>query len=146
MNAVLLSLFNLYISIGGVSRASPVPMLGTCTPEQLYDQEIHTVSIPDSTRLSGIATPEIIAEAVAFLHKDGIVILDNAIEKANIETLNNKLSVEALEIAQSPDHHFNFGMETRNMDQAPPAHSRAYVQGHMVQSIRCCRAGSCARS
>jgi hypothetical protein len=74
--------------------------MGSYPPEKLYDQEIHTVSMPESTRLSGVATPELIAEATAFLHKDGIIILDNAIDKAHIDTLNNKLSAEALEIAE----------------------------------------------
>jgi ectoine hydroxylase-related dioxygenase (phytanoyl-CoA dioxygenase family) len=94
--------------------------MGSYTIEKLFDQEIHTVSIPESTRLCGVAAPELIAEAAAFLHKDGIIILDNAIDKAHIDTLNNKLSAEALEIAENPNHHFNFGKETRNMDQAPP--------------------------
>ena len=83
--------------------------------EQLYDQEIHTVVIPEDVRRSGKATSELIAEAVAFLHKDGIVILENAIDTAHIDILNNMLSKEALEIAADPDHHFNFGRETRNM-------------------------------
>jgi ectoine hydroxylase-related dioxygenase (phytanoyl-CoA dioxygenase family) len=92
----------------------------SCTPDKLYDQEIHTVSIPESARLSGVATPDLIAEGAAFLHKDGIIILDNAIDKAHVDAINDILSKEAYEIAQNPDHHFNFGKDTRNMDQAPP--------------------------
>ena len=87
---------------------------------QLYDQDIHTVVISEDVRRSGQATSEVVAEAVAFLHKDGIVILENAIDTAHIDTLNDMLSKEAIEIAADPDHHFNFGRETRNMDQAPP--------------------------
>ena len=88
--------------------------------ETRYDQKVHTVVIPEDVRKSGEATSEIIAEAVAFLHQDGIVILENAIDTAHIDILNKMLSKEALEIAEDPDHHFNFGKETRNMDQAPP--------------------------
>jgi hypothetical protein len=94
--------------------------MGSYTLDELYDPKIHTVSIPESTRLSGVATPELVAEAAPFLHKDGIIILDNAIDKSHVDILNNKLSAEALEMAENPDHHFNFGKETRNMDQAPP--------------------------
>jgi len=91
------------------------------TPKgKIYDQEIHTIHIPEATRQSGFATHELVAEAVAFLHKDGIIVLDNAISKPHLDTLNNLLSTEALEIAADPDHHFNFGRETQNMDQAPP--------------------------
>lgn len=83
-------------------------------------QAIHTVHIPESIRQLGKATNEIIAEAIAFLHRDGIVVLENAIDTSHLDTLNDILSKEALELASDPDHHFNFGKETQNMDQAPP--------------------------
>lgn len=87
---------------------------------QPYDQEIHRVIIAESIRKSGKAINAIIAEGIAFLYRDGIVVLENAIDTANLDILNALLSKEAIEIAQDPDHHFNFGKETRNMDQAPP--------------------------
>ena len=95
--------------------------MGSYAPEPaLHDQEIHTIHVPESVRLAGQATPELIAESVAFLHKDGIIVLENAIDPAHLDTLNSVLAPEALEIARYPDHHFNFGQQTRNMDQAPP--------------------------
>jgi ectoine hydroxylase-related dioxygenase (phytanoyl-CoA dioxygenase family) len=87
---------------------------------QLFDQEFHTVAIPESIRQSGQVSHEIVAEGVAFLHRDGIVVLENAIDTTHLDTLNELLSEEALEIAEDPHHHFNFGKETRNIDQAPP--------------------------
>ena len=92
--------------------------MGSYAP--LHDQSIHTIQIPEDIRKSGVPTQDIVAEGAAFLHKDGIIVLDNAIDIAHINTLNAKLSPEALEIANDPQHHFNFGKETRNMDQAPP--------------------------
>ena len=92
--------------------------MGSYTP--VYDQSIHTIPIPEDVRKTGVATQEIVAEGAAFLHKDGIIILDNAIDVAHINALNAKLAPEALEIANYPQHHFNFGKKTRNMDQAPP--------------------------
>ena len=92
----------------------------------VYDQSIHTIQIPEKIRKSGVATQEIVAEGAAFLHKDGIIVLDNAIDVAHIDVLNAKLTPEALEIANYPQHHFNFGKETRNMDQAPPP-SKEYM-------------------
>jgi ectoine hydroxylase-related dioxygenase (phytanoyl-CoA dioxygenase family) len=89
-------------------------------PPQLYDQSIHTIHVPEEVRKSGIATLDIIAEGAAFLHKDGIIVLDNAIDVAHVDALNAKLAPEALEIAKNPSHHFNFGKHTSNMDQAPP--------------------------
>jgi ectoine hydroxylase-related dioxygenase (phytanoyl-CoA dioxygenase family) len=92
--------------------------MGSYTPA--YDQEIHTVHVPEDVRKSGKATLELVAEGAAFLHKDGIVVLDNAIDTVHVDALNAKLAPEALEIARDPNHHFNFGQNTRNMDQAPP--------------------------
>lgn len=91
--------------------------MGSSVPP-IYDQEIHTIHIPEDIRKSGKSSLELIAEAAAFLHKDGVIVLDNAIDTAHIDALNARLGPEALEIANDPDHHFNFG--TRNMDQAPP--------------------------
>jgi ectoine hydroxylase-related dioxygenase (phytanoyl-CoA dioxygenase family) len=84
------------------------------------DQEIHSIHIPEAVRQTGIATNELIAEAIAFLQHDGIIILENAIDTLHLDALNAILSKEALEIAADPSHHFNFGKETQNMDQAPP--------------------------
>lgn len=93
--------------------------MGSLSP-QLHDQTLHTVHIPESVRRSGVATREIIAEGAAFLHRDGIIVLENAIDTAHLDHLNSILSPEALEIARDPHHHFNFGKHTSNMDQAPP--------------------------
>ncbi|KAK5120670.1 hypothetical protein LTR85_006028 [Meristemomyces frigidus] len=86
----------------------------------LHNQRVHVVSIPDEVRLSGLATPDIVAEAVTYLHRDGILILENAVDPSHLETLEDLLGPEAEEIARDTNHHFNFGKETRNMDQAPP--------------------------
>lgn len=93
---------------------------GCQAASKLYDQEIHTIKVTDAEREAARPSFDFVAEAASFLHKDGIVILDNVIDKAHIEHLNSILTPEALEIANNPNHHFNFGKHTRNMDQAPP--------------------------
>lgn len=85
-----------------------------------HDQNIHTVKVSESVRQGGRPSLEFVAEAASFLHKDGIIILENVIDTAHIDHLNSILIPEALEIANDPQHHFNFGKHTRNMDQAPP--------------------------
>ena len=84
------------------------------------DYGVQTISLPDSARESGVLSPELMAEALTFLHRDGIIILANAIDTDHIDALQAILGPEAEQVAQDPDHHFNFGRETRNMDQAPP--------------------------
>lgn len=81
---------------------------------------VQTISLPDSARKSGVLSPELMAEALAFLHRDGIIILANAIDTDHLDALQTILGPEAEQVAQDPNHHFNFGRETRNMDQAPP--------------------------
>ena len=95
--------------------------MGSYTPsDQYHDQALHTIRISEGVRKSGRATPDIVAEGAVFLHKDGIIVLENAIDTTHLDTLNAKLAPEALEIANNASHHFNFGKNTRNMDQAPP--------------------------
>ena len=93
---------------------------GASNGTTLHNQEIHKLHIPDETQSSGIATPEIIAEALTYLHQDGVIVLENAINPSHLDDLDAMLGPEAEEIARDPDHHFNFGKQTRNMDQAPP--------------------------
>ncbi|KAK4552579.1 hypothetical protein LTR86_010223 [Recurvomyces mirabilis] len=85
-----------------------------------YNQEVHRIVIPNDARTHEAVTNDIIAEAVTFLHRDGILILENAIDPSHLEDLAGILTPEAEEIARNQNHHFNFGKETRNMDQAPP--------------------------
>jgi hypothetical protein len=80
---------------------------------QLHNQTVYTITISDEMRDSGNITDEIIAEAVTYLHKDGILVLENAIDPAHLDALDELLGPEAEEIARDPDHHFNFGKETR---------------------------------
>lgn len=84
---------------------------------RLHNQEVRKIHIQDSDRQSA-ATPEIIAEAVTYLHRDGIVVLENAVDPAHIDALEARLGPEADEIARNSDHHFNWNKG--NMDQAPP--------------------------
>ena len=86
----------------------------------LHNQTVHAIPVPEAARVSGKVSPEFIAEAVTYLHRDGIIVLEDAIDESHLETLESMLGPEAEEIARDPNHHFNFGKQTRNMDQAPP--------------------------
>lgn len=103
----------------------------------LYNQEIRTINVPEHDRLSGTASPELIAEAVTHLHRDGMIVLDNAIDGSHLDALSDLLTPEALEIAKDPDHHFNFGKQTRNMDQAPPLQPDLMFQDIWANPIAC---------
>ncbi|KAJ9652773.1 hypothetical protein H2198_008000 [Neophaeococcomyces mojaviensis] len=104
---------------------------------RIPDQEIRAVRVSDDARHQGHPSLEFIAEAVSFLHKDGIVILENVIDIKHIDHLNSILSPEALEIANDPTHHFNFGKHTRNMDQAPPPTKELMYKDIWANSFMC---------
>ncbi len=70
----------------------------------LHDQQVHHVSASGSTAASGKATPELIAEALTYLHRDGIIVLENAIDPSHLDALEAMLGPEALEIAKDPNH------------------------------------------
>ena len=91
---------------------------GMANGHYYFNQEVHTVHISDSVRSSGNASSELIAEALTYLHRDGIIVLENAIDPTHIDELQALLGPEAEEVAKDPDHHFNFGKDTKNMDQA----------------------------
>ncbi|KAK3074875.1 hypothetical protein LTR53_002329 [Teratosphaeriaceae sp. CCFEE 6253] len=93
---------------------------GATSGNRLHKLEVHTINISTACRDTGTVTNEVIGEAIAFLHRDGILILENAIDPSHLDDLEAMLGPEAQLIAEDPDHHFNFGKETRNMDQAPP--------------------------
>jgi hypothetical protein len=97
-----------------------MPPLQEQNHEASQHDGIQTIFIPDSVRESGVLSSELMAEALTFLHRDGLIMLANAIETDHLDALHAILGPEAEEVAQDPDHHFNFGEETRNMDQAPP--------------------------
>lgn len=102
-----------------------------------HDQTVHVVRVSDAVRQSGRPNLEFVAEAVSFFHKDGIVVLENVIDTAHLDHLNSILSPEALEIANDPDHHFNFGKHTRNMDQAPPPTRELMYKDIWANSFAC---------
>ncbi|KAK0251749.1 hypothetical protein LTS09_013209 [Friedmanniomyces endolithicus] len=85
-----------------------------------YNQVVHEIHIPNEMREHGEVSDEVIAEVIAYLHRDGILVLANAISPSHLDDLEAVLGPEAEEIAKDPQHHFNFGKSTRNMDQAPP--------------------------
>lgn len=61
---------------------------------------IHTLYISDQSRQAGFATHETIAEALTYLHRDGVLVLENVIEVEHLDRLRELLQPEAEEVAQ----------------------------------------------
>ncbi|KAK4899503.1 hypothetical protein LTR27_003236 [Elasticomyces elasticus] len=76
---------------------------------RLYNQVAHKIQISDEMRDGGKVTDDIIAEAITYLHRDDVLILENAINPSHLDELEKILGPEADVVANDPDHHFNFG-------------------------------------
>ena len=61
----------------------------------LHNQEVHTVRFSEEDRVSGQLSPEQLAEAITYLHRDGIIILENAIDPSHLDDLEALLGPEA---------------------------------------------------
>ncbi|KAH8888056.1 hypothetical protein GQ53DRAFT_604116, partial [Thozetella sp. PMI_491] len=70
------------------------------------------VRLSDEERKSGIISEENIGIAVSAMHRDGLVVLENAVDANHVDKLNGILSNEAAEMAKLPTTHFN--------DASPP--------------------------
>ncbi|KAK8859807.1 phytanoyl-CoA dioxygenase family protein [Apiospora arundinis] len=57
--------------------------------------------------------------AVEALHKDGMVVLSNAVDPAHLDKLNERMVPEAKELYSRATTHRNFGNETGNIQQEP---------------------------
>ena len=74
---------------------------------RLRFQEPHFVRLSDEERTTGVLTEEHIGEAVSAVHRDGLVVLENAVDTAHCDELNDILVNEAEAMAKLPTTHFN---------------------------------------
>lgn len=74
---------------------------------QYQYQAPSVVVLSDEERLSGHMTAENVGQAVAAFHRDGLVVLENAVDTTHMDILNEILCSEAKEMATLPTTHFN---------------------------------------
>lgn len=70
-------------------------------------QSVVVVPLSDEERTTGRLTAENVGMAVAALHRDGLVVLENAVDTEHMDTINKILCTEAEEMAKLPTTHFN---------------------------------------
>lgn len=70
-------------------------------------QEPACIRLTDDERDSGVISDETVAFAVSAMHRDGLVVLENAVDVDHIDEINRILSVEADAMAKLPTTHFN---------------------------------------
>lgn len=70
-------------------------------------QQVSIVKLTDDERTSGNISLEHVAEAITSMHRDGLVVLENAVDVDHMEKMNKILVEEAAIMAKLPTTHFN---------------------------------------
>ena len=74
---------------------------------QFESQEVVVVHLSDEERTAGKMSLGNVGKAVAAMHRDGIVVLENAVDTEHVDKLNTILSEEAEAMPKLPTTHFN---------------------------------------
>ncbi|KAJ9603823.1 hypothetical protein H2200_012009 [Cladophialophora chaetospira] len=95
---------------------------------RLSDEELH----------SGKTKPETIQELLKYYHRDGFVVLENAIPEALVDRLYNRMIQDNVEYLKKKHMHWNQGADTGNVSQIPPLEPDwldrdFYANPHMIR-------------
>jgi len=98
------------------------------TVDNLYSQEraeqhnqVTVIKLSVQERADGVPTLQTIRDAVRAIHRDGLVVLEDAIDPAHLDKLNERMVKEAIQLLSLENAHFN-GVGTGNISQVPPVY------------------------
>ncbi|KAH8811345.1 hypothetical protein F5884DRAFT_669591 [Xylogone sp. PMI_703] len=97
---------------------------------RLTDRELH----------SGQTRPETIQECLKYFHRDGFVVLENAINDDLVDRLYNRMVQDNKEFLTRKHMHWNQGASTGNVSQIPPLTPEwlsrdFYANPHMIKVV-----------
>jgi len=93
--------------------------------------EVTVVRVTDAERRAGQAAMSKIRHAVLAMHRDGIVIVENAIEESHLDTLRRRMLGDVYELIAREATHYNFeDKDIGNVSQVPP-----FFPGYIFQDI-----------
>ena len=97
---------------------------------RLTDEEFHT----------GRTRPETIQQCLKHLHRDGFVVLENAIDESLVDKLYNKIVKDNKIYLSKNFLQYNQGVETKNVSQVPPLTPEwlsrdFYANVHMIRVV-----------
>lgn len=78
-----------------------------CSTNEFKFQTVVTIPLTDAERDGQTINEEHAGAAVAAMYRDGIVVLENAVNVEHVDSLNRILSSEADTLASLPTTHFN---------------------------------------
>ncbi|KAH0846415.1 hypothetical protein AYO21_07148 [Fonsecaea monophora] len=97
---------------------------------RLTDEELH----------SGNTRPETLQECLKYFHRDGFVVLENAIPDELVDRLYNRMVQDNVEFLRKKHMHWNQGAATGNVSQIPPLEPEYldrdfYANPHMIHVV-----------
>jgi len=87
--------------------------------EQYGDNPV-TIRLSDEELKTGQTRPDTIQQLLTYFHRDGFVVLENAIPLDLIDSLYTHMVAENDEYLSRPFTQFNQGAATKNVSQVPP--------------------------
>lgn len=141
------------ISIGDTPSYNTWRVLSTYyePPGYIYIEDMATSTIQDDITIIHLTPQELdtkqlcshnLQAAIEALHRDGLVVLNNAVNPAHLDKLNERMVPEAQVLYSRDTTHRNFGPSTGNIQQEPVL-EEGYIFGDVianpfaVQAIEC---------
>lgn len=105
-----------------------------------YGDNPVTIRLTDEELLSGITRPETIQQLLTYFHRDGFVVLENAIPLELVDNLYNQMLYDTETYISKPFLQFNQGRATKNISQVPPLDKKFfskefYANAHVMRVL-----------
>ncbi|KAK5191311.1 hypothetical protein LTR99_001695 [Exophiala xenobiotica] len=116
-------------------------MNGALIPDvEKYGDNPVVVRLSDEEFHSGQTKPGTIQECLRYFHRDGFVVLENAIDDKLVDQLYNRMVQDNSEFLKKKHMHWNQGASTGNVSQIPPLtpewlHRDFYANPHMIRVV-----------
>jgi ectoine hydroxylase-related dioxygenase (phytanoyl-CoA dioxygenase family) len=111
----------------------------------LTDVERHgdnpvTIRLSEEERISGKTRPETLQELLHYFHRDGFVVLENAIDEALVDNLYKRMVQDNAVFLNKKHMRWNQGSAVKNVSQIPPLepeylHRDFYANPHMIRVL-----------
>jgi hypothetical protein len=98
------------------------------------------IRLTEEERISRRTDPQTIQEILKYYHRDGFVVLENAIEDHLVDRLYDRIVEDNAVYLKKPQMRWNQGEETGNISQIPPLtpewlHRDFYANPHMIRVV-----------
>ncbi|KAK5203606.1 hypothetical protein LTR47_011584 [Exophiala xenobiotica] len=98
----------------------PAEMIQAQNKAETVPDYVGIVPISDKERDGGFTNRETLQKCLEYFHRDGMVVITNAIPEHLVDKMNDMMIAESKALEERGDVHFHQGKSTRNMSVCPP--------------------------